>query len=67
MGESFSSFELIGRGIVDLLLAGSAGVVRPAQGAHPWYVLTEVTGTGRTPGRWPSRSRVLGREPRRRA
>ena len=46
LGESVSSFELISRPTVDLLLAGVPGSSDPMTGTYPWYVLTEVTGQG---------------------
>ena len=46
LGESVSSFELISRPTVDLLLAGVPGSSDPMPVAYPWYVLTEVTGQG---------------------
>jgi FAD/FMN-containing dehydrogenase len=46
LGESVSSFELISRPTVDLLLAGVSGHTDPLAEVHPWYVLTEVTGQG---------------------
>ena len=49
LGESVSSFELISRPTVELLLAGVPGSSDPLSAVHPWYVLTEITGQG-TPG-----------------
>jgi FAD/FMN-containing dehydrogenase len=46
LGESVSSFELISRPTVDLLLAGVPGSTDPMPVSHPWYVLTEVSGQG---------------------
>ncbi len=46
LGESITSFELIGRSIVDLLLEGVPGHTDPLQAVYPWYVLMEVTGQG---------------------
>ncbi|MDX2154932.1 MAG: FAD-binding oxidoreductase [Hyphomicrobiaceae bacterium] len=46
LGESVSSFELISRPTIDLLLAGVPGHTDPMPAVHPWYVLTEVTGQG---------------------
>lgn len=46
IGESVTSFELIGRSIVDLLLEGVPGHRDPLASKHPWYVLMEVTGQG---------------------
>ncbi len=46
LGESVSSFELISRPTVDLLLTGVPGHTDPLPVVHPWYVLTEVTGQG---------------------
>ena len=38
MGDTVSAFELIGRPIVDLLLAGVPGHEDPMAEVHPWYV-----------------------------
>ncbi len=46
MGEAVSSFELIGRSIVDYLVEGVPGHSDPMSAVHPWYVLLEVTGQG---------------------
>ncbi len=46
LGEAVSSFELISRPTVDLLLAGVPGSTDPLAAEHPWYVLTEVSGQG---------------------
>ena len=46
LGETVSAFELIGRGIVELLLAGVPGHEDPMREAHPWYVLMDVTSQG---------------------
>ena len=46
LGESVSSFELISRPTIDMLLAGVPGSTDPMPAAYPWYVLTEVTGQG---------------------
>ena len=46
LGESVTSFELISRPTIDLLLAGVPGHSDPFAAPHPWYVLTEVTGQG---------------------
>ena len=51
LGDSVSSFELISRSTVELLLAGVPGhtdPIPPVEGSAPagWYVLTEVTGQG---------------------
>jgi len=46
LGEAISAFELIGRPILDLLLAGVPGHEDPMQGTHAWYVLMDVTGQG---------------------
>ncbi len=46
IGESVTSFELVGRSIVDLLLEGVQGHRDPLTAKYPWYVLMEVTGQG---------------------
>jgi len=46
LGDTVSAFELIGRGIVELLLAGVPGHEDPMQEVHPWYVLMDVTSQG---------------------
>jgi FAD/FMN-containing dehydrogenase len=46
LGESITSFELIGRSIIDMLIAKVPGHTNPLSEAHPWYVLMEVTGQG---------------------
>jgi FAD/FMN-containing dehydrogenase len=46
LGESVTSFELISRPTIDLLLAGVPGSTDPLGAVHPWYVLTEVAGQG---------------------
>lgn len=46
LGESVTSFELISRPTVDLLLAGVPGHTDPLPVVYPWYVLTEVSGQG---------------------
>lgn len=46
LGESVSSFELISRPTVELLLAGVPGHTDPLPVVYPWYVLCEVTGQG---------------------
>jgi FAD/FMN-containing dehydrogenase len=46
MGDTVSAFELIGRPIVDLLLAGVPGHEDPMAEVHPWYVLMDVTSQG---------------------
>ena len=46
LGESITSFELIGRSIVDLLLQSMPNHSDPLAAIHPWYVLTEITGQG---------------------
>jgi FAD/FMN-containing dehydrogenase len=46
VGESVTSFELIGRSIVDHLLAGVPGHTDPLPQVYPWYVLMEITGQG---------------------
>ena len=46
IGESVTSFELIGRSIVDLLLQSMPNHSDPLAAVHPWYVLTEITGQG---------------------
>ncbi len=38
-----TSFELIGRGIIDFALSHGPGVRDPLQSVHPWYVLLEVS------------------------
>ncbi len=38
-----TSFELIGRGIIDFALRHGQGVRDPLQSVHPWYVLLEVS------------------------
>ena len=48
LGESITSFELIRRSIIDVLLAGVPGHSDPMAEAHPWYVLMEVTGQAET-------------------
>lgn len=46
LGESITSFELICRSIIDILIAGVPGHANPLSAAHPWYVLMEVSGQG---------------------
>jgi FAD/FMN-containing dehydrogenase len=46
LGDTVSAFELIGRPIVELLLAGVPGHEDPMREAHPWYVLMDVTSQG---------------------
>ena len=46
LGESVTSFELMSRATVDLVLTGVPGTTDPMSENHPWYVLTEVTGQG---------------------
>lgn len=46
LGEGVTSFELIGRTIVDHLLTGVPGHTDPLPQVHPWYVLMEITGQG---------------------
>ena len=46
LGETVSAFELIGRPIIELLLAGVPGHEDPMSEVHPWYVLVEVTSQG---------------------
>jgi len=46
LGDTVSAFELIGRPIIDLLLAGVPGHEDPMQEVHPWYVLMDVTSQG---------------------
>ncbi len=46
IGESVTSFELIGRSIVDLLLESMPVHSDPLRSVYPWYVLTELTGQG---------------------
>ena len=46
MGDTISAFELIGRPIVDFLLAGVPGHQDPMRQKHPWYVLLNVTSQG---------------------
>ena len=46
LGESITSFELIGRSIVGLLLQTMPIHSDPLTRVHPWYVLTEITGQG---------------------
>jgi FAD/FMN-containing dehydrogenase len=46
LGDAVSSFELIGRPIVDMLLAGVPGHTDPLATPHEWYILMEVTGQG---------------------
>jgi FAD/FMN-containing dehydrogenase len=60
LGESVSSFELVSRPTVDLLLAGVPGSSDPMTASHPWYVLTEVTGQGAPGSLAEPLSRVLG-------
>jgi FAD/FMN-containing dehydrogenase len=43
MGDTISAFELIGRPIIDFLLAGVPGHEDPMPERHPWYVLLNVT------------------------
>ena len=60
LGESVSSFELISRPTVDLLLAGVPGSTDPLPVSYPWYVLTEVTGQGAPGSLAEPLARVLG-------
>ena len=46
LGESVTSFELMSRATIDLVLTGVPGTTDPMSDIHPWYVLTEVTGQG---------------------
>src|SRR5262245_13846594 len=46
MGDTISAFELIGRPIIDFLLAGVPGHEDPMREAHPWYVLLNATSQG---------------------
>jgi FAD/FMN-containing dehydrogenase len=46
LGDTISAFELIGRPIIDLLLAGVPGHEDPMGEVHPWYVLMDVTSQG---------------------
>jgi FAD/FMN-containing dehydrogenase len=46
MGDTISAFELIGRRIIDFLLAGVPGHQDPLQEVHPWYVLLNVASQG---------------------
>ena len=46
MGDTISAFELIGRRIIDFLLAGVPGHDDPMPAVHPWYVLLNVTSQG---------------------
>ncbi len=46
LGDTVSAFELIGRPIIDLLLAGVPGHEDPMAEVHPWYVLMDVTSQG---------------------
>ncbi len=60
LGESVSSFELISRPTVELLLAGVPGSSDPMPVAYPWYVLTEVSGQGEPGSLAEPLSLVLG-------
>ena len=46
LGDTVSAFELIGRPIIELLLAGVPGHEDPMGEVHPWYVLMDVTSQG---------------------
>ena len=46
LGDAVSAFELIGRPILDLLLAAIPGHEDPMRQVHPWYVLMELTSQG---------------------
>ena len=46
LGDTVSAFELIGRPIIELLLAGVPGHEDPMAEVHPWYVLMDVTSQG---------------------
>ena len=46
VGDTISAFELIGRPIIDFLLAGVPGHEDPMRERHPWYVLLNVTSQG---------------------
>ena len=46
LGDTVSAFELIGRPIIELLLAGVPGHEDPMREAYPWYVLMDVTNQG---------------------
>ncbi|MFZ0849463.1 MAG: FAD-binding oxidoreductase [Hyphomicrobiaceae bacterium] len=46
IGDTISAFELIGRRIIDFLLAGVPGHTDPMREAHPWYVLLNVASQG---------------------
>jgi FAD/FMN-containing dehydrogenase len=46
MGDTISAFELIGRRIIDFLLAGVPGHEDPMREVHPWYVLLNAASQG---------------------
>ena len=46
LGESVTSFELMSRPTIELVLAGVPGTTDPMADVYPWYVLMEVTGQG---------------------
>jgi FAD/FMN-containing dehydrogenase len=46
VGDWITSFELIGRSIIDELLVGVPGHSDPLPQPYPWYVLIELAGQG---------------------
>ena len=61
LGDTVSAFELIGRPIIDLLLAGVPGHEDPMREVHPWYVLMDVTSQGAAGSLHGAAERCAGR------
>jgi FAD/FMN-containing dehydrogenase len=58
-GDAVTAFELIGRGILDLVYANIPGNADPLAGRHDWYVLTEAFGAEGSSGLRDALERVL--------
>ena len=58
-GDAVTAFELIGRGILDLVYANIPGNGDPLAGRHDWYVLTEAFGAEGGTGLRDAFERVL--------
>jgi FAD/FMN-containing dehydrogenase len=59
-GDAVTAFELIDRGILDLVFANVAGNADPLVDRHDWYVLTEAFGAEGSAGLREAVERVLG-------
>jgi FAD/FMN-containing dehydrogenase len=59
-GDAVTAFELIDRGILDLVFANVAGNSDPLADRHDWYVLTEAFGAEGSAGLREAVERVLG-------